>query len=228
MRPDQVETMPDSVPDIAVEVVRDRASLVRVLAQWEDLARHALEPNPLYEPEMMLPALDAAGESGFQCCLLWARDPERSDLPAQLGGLFPFKRERRYQGLPASTLRSWSHPSWVWELCTPLVRTDGTLHYIAVLLERLERDGTAVVEFRNVHRGGGFCDLLADALRDHESTLFAWDIATPESAGGPGLRNVAIGLGALGEMWVSMLPLLSRAKRRMAAVSRGYPPAVPV
>jgi len=220
--------MIDSALDIAVEVVRDRASLTWVIAQWEDLARHALEPNPLYVPEMLLPALDSAGERGFHCCLLWARDPERSDLPAQLGGLFPFKRERRYQGFPASTLRSWSHPSWAWELCTPLVRIDGAQRYVAALLEWLARDGTAVVEFRNVQRGGGFSDVLADALREHESTLFACDTATPESAGGPGLRNLAIGLGTLGEMWVSMLPLLSRTRRRIAAVSRGYAPAVPV
>jgi hypothetical protein len=35
---------------VTVSVVRDRASLARVVAPWEDLVRHAIEPNPLYEP----------------------------------------------------------------------------------------------------------------------------------------------------------------------------------
>jgi hypothetical protein len=51
--------MADSSLDIAVEVVRDQASLARVIVQWEELAADALEPNPLYEPWMMLPALEA-------------------------------------------------------------------------------------------------------------------------------------------------------------------------
>jgi hypothetical protein len=218
--------MADPALDFAVEVVRDRASLARIIAQWEDLAGHALEPNPLYEPSMMLPALDAPGHGDFHCYLLWVRDPERSDLPAKLGGLFPFQRERRHTGFPVSTLRSWSHPSWAWELCTPLVSAEGAQHYVAVLLDWLGRDGAAVVEFRQVRRDRGFGGVLADVLRDHESTAFTYGVAAPAGLDGPGMQNMVIGIGALGEMWVSMLPLLNWTKRRIGAASRSDSSAV--
>jgi len=219
--------MADPVLDIAVEVVRDRASLARIAVQWEDLAGHALESNPLYEPWMMLPALDAPDGGELHCCLLWARDPERSDLPATLCGLFPFRRERGYRGFPASALRSWSHPSWAWELCTPLVRTDGAHRHVAALLDWLARDGAAVIEFRHLPRAGAFMDVLAEALRERELTLFADDVAAPAWTGSLGMRNLAIGIGILGEMWVSMLPLLHRTKRRIAAAARIASPALP-
>ncbi len=201
--------MVDSVPDIAVEVVRDRTSLLRLLPQWEELARHALEPNPIYLPWMVLSALLVQDSRDFHCCLLWARDPERSDLPAELAGLFPFERQRHYSGFPASTLRSWSHPSW--KLCTPLVRAEGAPRYLAAMLDWLERDGAAVVEFRHVPRDGRFSGVLADVLRERKSTVYAYGVE---------LHNVVIGSGALGEMWVSMLPLMQWRKRGLAPGSR--------
>jgi len=212
--------MADSALDIAVEVVRDRADLARIVPQWQELAGQALEPNPLYEPWMMLPALEAPGGGELHCCLLWARDPERSDLPARLGGLFPFRREKGYRGLPASALRSWSHPSWAWELCTPLVSAEGAQQYVSALLEWLKRDGAAVIEFRHVPRDGGFSAVLAAALCEHDSTVYGEDVAAPAWAGGVGMRNLVLGIGTLGEMWVSMLPILNRTKRRLAGASR--------
>jgi len=218
--------MADSVLDIAVEVVRDWAGLARIVAQWEELASHALEPNPRYEPSMMLPALKGADEGDFHCCLAWARDPERSDLPAMLGGVFPFRRGRSYMGFPVSALRSWSHRSWAWELCTPLVRAEGAQRYVVALLDRLERDGTAVIEFRHMPRGGAFSAVLAEALRERDATPFA-DEHAPAWTGDLGMRTLTIGMGTLGEMWVSMLPLLNRTRRRIAARSRSDSPALP-
>lgn len=218
--------MADSTADIAVEVVRDRTQLVRIVPQWEDLAAHALEANALYEPWMMLPAPQTPADGDFHCCLLWVHDPERSDLPAKLGGLFPFRREGSHRGFPASALRSWSHPSWAWELCTPLVRAEAAPRYVAALLDWLWRDGAALVEFRHVPRNGAFSGLLAEVLREHKSTIFAEDVAAPAWAGGVGMRNLFIGLGAMGEMWVSMLPLLNRTRRRIAAGTRSLPRAM--
>jgi hypothetical protein len=210
--------MADSAFDFAVEVVRDRASLARFIPQWQDLAGHALEPNPLYEHWMLLPALEALGEGDFHCCLLWVRDPERSDLPAKLGGLFPFQRERRYRGFPAAALRSWSHPSWM--LCTPLVRAEGAQRNVAALLDWVERDAAPLVEFRHVPSDGPFNGALADALLERKSTV----LATPTVEGlwkdSRSMHSVVIGTGAWGEMWVSMLPFANWAKRRIASTSR--------
>jgi hypothetical protein len=193
--------MADSVLDVAVELVRDRASLARISAQWEELARHALEPSALHDPAMTLALLEAVGGGGFRCCLSWARDPERSDLPAALGGLFGLRRERSACGFPS------------WIVHTALVGAEGAQRHVAALLDWLERSGATVVEFRQVPREGPLNDALADVLRERDATVHVRE----GGAAGPGLRNLVIGLGTVGEMWVSMLPLLDRAKRRMAA-----------
>ena len=206
--------MADPALDVAVEAVRDRASLVRISAQWDDLARHAIDPDALHETALTLALLDAAGGRGFQCCLSWARDPERSDLPASLGGLFPLRRGRS----------SWGFPSWI--LHAPLVRAEGAQRHLAALLDWLKRRGATVVEFRHVPREGRMSQALADVLRERDATVYGHDLPAPGGVEGPGLRNLAIGLGSLGEMWISMLPLVDRAKRRIAAAWRPESPTL--
>lgn len=209
----QVETMADPALDVAVEAVRDRASLVRISAQWEELARHALEPNALHDA-LTLALREAPGERGFLCCLSWARDPERSDLPATLGGAFLLRRSRS----------SWRVPAWT--LDAPLVRAEGGQQHIAALLDWLKRGGATLVEFRHVPSEGRMNEVLAEVLRERGCAVYGCHVPAPGGAASPALRNLVVGLGALGEMWVSMLPLLDRAKRRIAAAARAEPPAV--
>jgi hypothetical protein len=208
----QVETMADPALDVAVEAVRDWASLVRISAQWEELARHALEPDALHDAALTLP--EAPDECGFLCCLSWARDPERSDLPATLGGAFLLRRGRS----------SWRFPAWT--LQAPLVRAEGAQRHLAALLDWLKRGGATLVEFRHVPREGRMHEVLAEVLRERDCAVYGCDVQAPSGVASPGLRNLVVGLGALGEMWVSMLPLLDRAKRRIAAASRAESPAV--
>jgi hypothetical protein len=209
----QVETMGDPALDVAIESVRDRASLARISAHWEELVRHALEPNALHDAALTPALPEAPGESGFLCCLSWARDPERSDLPATLGGVFLLRRARS----------SWSFPAWT--LYAPLVRAEGARRHLAALLDWLKRGGATVVEFRHVPREGRMHEVLAEVLRERDCVVCGYDVPAPGGVASPGLRNLVVGLGALGEMWVSMLPLLDRAKRRLAA-SRAESPAV--
>jgi hypothetical protein len=162
---------------------------------------------------MTLALLEAAGGGGFRCCLSWARDPERSDLPAALGGLFALRRERSACGFAS------------WTVHTALVGAEGAQRHIAALLDWLERSGAAVVEFRQLQHDGRLTEALAEVLREHDATVYACDVAAPGGAG-LGLRNLVIGLGTVGATWVSMLPLLARAKRRIGAASRAQSPAV--
>src|SRR5262245_6759329 len=98
---------------LAVTVVRRAAELAAVVPAWEELARAALEPNPFYEPWMLLPALEAfAAGRELRIVLVWQGE--------RLAGLFPFERMAHYKGLPLPALRSWSHAHCL--LCTPLVR----------------------------------------------------------------------------------------------------------
>src|SRR3954471_4123840 len=202
-RASKYENMPDSPLDVAVELVRDPASLARVGEQWQELARHALEPIPLNDPAMTLGLLAAAGGSGFCCCLSWARDPERSDLPAALGGLFALRRERSACGFAS------------WIVDTALVGPGGAHRHVSALLDCLKRSGAAVVEFRQVAGDGRLNDALADVLRERASTVHVREGTGP--GGGPGVRDLMIGLCTVGGLWVSMQPLLDRARRLKAA-----------
>src|SRR3954451_13319957 len=95
-----------------VEMRSDAAALRGLIPDWEALAAEAAEPNPFYEPWMLLPALEAYGADDFHCIVV--RDK------GTLAALLPMRMERRYRGLPLRVLRSWRHRNML--LCTPLLR----------------------------------------------------------------------------------------------------------
>jgi CelD/BcsL family acetyltransferase involved in cellulose biosynthesis len=138
-----------------IQVVRDREALAAMVPAWEDLAAHALEPNPFYEPWILLPALRAQGEGqGFRCVLVW--DGER------LVGLFPFERRRRFKGLPVATLASWRHSAYL--LCTPLVRADASIECLRALLDWAVCE-VSMLQLLYVPADGPFDDALRAAAR---------------------------------------------------------------
>lgn len=142
-----------------VAVAQDAAALAALRPQWEDLAAHALEPNPFYESWSLLPALEAE-HAGRELLFVQVWKQGRLD------GLFPFVREPRFKGLPLSALRSWHHASHM--LCTPLVRAGAQAGCLQALLGWLREDGGggAAAEFRFLPADGAFIGALADATRD--------------------------------------------------------------
>jgi CelD/BcsL family acetyltransferase involved in cellulose biosynthesis len=138
------------------------AELAHLQREWEDLAQHALEPNPLYEHWMLLPAL-AGGRDDIVCALAW--DGERLDA------LMPLQRLRRVGGLPLAGYRSWCHRSWL--LGTPLVRSQGAADTLGALFDWLAAARTAAIEFAHVPCDGAFHGALADALRERGATVVA-------------------------------------------------------
>lgn len=155
--------------DVEVSVAREAAALAALTPEWEDLARNALDPNPLYEPWMMLPALAAAEESDAFSCVL-VRRGER------LEAMFPFQRVRRFKGLAPRTLTSWSHPSWM--LCTPLVRPESARESVTALFDWFARENEPIAEFRYLPSDGRFYGVLADALRERRALAVATESFT--------------------------------------------------
>ncbi len=140
-----------------VAVSRDAKALAALVPHWEDLAAHALEPNPFYESWSLLPALEAE-HSGRELLFVQVWKQGRLD------GLFPFVREPRFKGLPLGVLRSWHHTSHM--LCTPLVRAGAQAACLQALLAWLREDGAAAAEFRYLPADGAFIGALADATCD--------------------------------------------------------------
>jgi CelD/BcsL family acetyltransferase involved in cellulose biosynthesis len=178
-------------PGLEVTVARDAAALAAVVPQWQDLAAGAMEPNPLYEHWMMLPALAGAAPPELCCVLVWRGE--------RLDALFPFQRARRLKRFAPGTLTSWSHRSWM--LCTPLVRAAGARESLGALFDWLAARGEPIAEFRYLPSEGCFYGALADALRERRAMAVATESFTrallrkggaPEAAlSGPQRRQLA-------------------------------------
>jgi CelD/BcsL family acetyltransferase involved in cellulose biosynthesis len=135
---------------VRVTAARSLTELDCVVPAWEALARSALEPNPFYEHWMLRPAIAAFGGGKVEVVLVWAGE--------ELAGLFPFVRQPRYKGMPASALASWQHPHTL--LCTPLVHAGYARPCLEALFDALD---AALVEFRYIPAGEPFHRLLAEA-----------------------------------------------------------------
>jgi CelD/BcsL family acetyltransferase involved in cellulose biosynthesis len=155
--------VPDS--DLRFVVVQDPVELADHVPAWQDLGAHAIEPNPFYEPFMLLPALDAFGKAAaLQFVFIYAA---RSARPALIGFL-PMERASQYKGLPLAHLRLWMHRHCY--LCTPLIRRGQAQRCLNGYLDWLTaHDSGLVVEWRKVNGDGpfltAFTEVLADAHR---------------------------------------------------------------
>lgn len=98
----------------------DPSLLSQWAASWEDLAAHAAEPNPFYEPWMLLPALEWLSKAKRLVFVLVTAKARIRGERDTLVGFFPFERANRYRQLPLKHLTLWKHEYCF--LCTPLIR----------------------------------------------------------------------------------------------------------
>ncbi len=147
---------------IRAELLRDAEALSALVPQWEALASEAAEPNPFYEPWMLLPALEAYGmPEGFHCVAVW--------MDGRLEALFPLLVESRFRGLPVQAARSYLHRNML--VGTPLVRPRSAAAAIRALLH----SGAApVVQFGWCSADGPFYGALVEAASDGR---FPWVVA---------------------------------------------------
>src|SRR5438046_494856 len=130
--------------------------MTAIAPSWENMAAAAIEPNPFYEPWMLLPALELFGLGrGFRLVTVW--NGERLDA------VLPLERTATFKGLPLPALSSWRHRHCL--LCTPLVRADGAVETLAVLIEWLRAEGTSLVGLQYIPTEGPFNRALTAALK---------------------------------------------------------------
>src|SRR5258705_6772427 len=122
-----------------IDVLKGPAAAASIIPQWEDLAAHALEPNPFYEHWLLIPALAGFAKSDdVRIVALWHKD--------KLAALLPLQRVPRYKGLPLGALSAWRHPHCL--LCTPLCAAEGGAQTLAELLRwlRVDSEGAPLLE----------------------------------------------------------------------------------
>lgn len=137
-----------------VRILADAAALASLAPEWRVLAARAVEPNPLYEDWMLLPALEAFGDANLAVAVV--RSPSEG-----LVGLFPLERVARYRGIPARTLRSWTHSHCL--LSVPLVRADCAAGVLRAFFDAMRREAS-IVEFAYLPAEGPFHHALLKAL----------------------------------------------------------------
>ena len=146
----------DSRPS-GIELLSGTTALARLAPQWEDLAANALEPNPFYEPWMLLPALECFAQPGeVEVAVAWK--------DGRLAALLPVQRVGRYRSLPLRALRAWRHRHCL--LSTPLVRADGAAQTLAAFLGGLRAGlgrSALLLELAYVPVGGPFHNALQAA-----------------------------------------------------------------
>jgi CelD/BcsL family acetyltransferase involved in cellulose biosynthesis len=131
---------------LEVRVATDSAAALAHTGAWQALAHDALEPNPFYEPWMLLPALEAYARRVHLVFLY-----EGSSLAA----FFPLERAYFYRRLPIPHMRLWRYPHCY--LGTPLVRTGYGVQALETLFDWLGND---MVHWRDLPGDGPFVAAL--------------------------------------------------------------------
>lgn len=102
------------------------------LARWRELARVAVEPNPFYEPELVLAACRLAPPGRVKLLVV----ADGADWQACL----PVVRTLRWYRLPVPALVGWRHRHSY--LGTPLIRPDGLEYALDALVAHALRSPT--------------------------------------------------------------------------------------
>jgi CelD/BcsL family acetyltransferase involved in cellulose biosynthesis len=154
---------------LSLEVIKNFDLLEDYVERWEDLASNALEPNPFYEPWMLIPALRALAR-GTDVRVVLVVDRHKPG-PA-LCGVFPIERRARYRKLPAASFRLWQHIYCA--LCTPLIRAGSARATIEAFADWVASQGDAsLMEFNQVSGDGPFAKLLDCGLRERGTQTLA-------------------------------------------------------
>jgi hypothetical protein len=152
---------------MSVVVINDSAILEDYIQAWEDLAVEALEPNPFYEPWMLIPALRALGTGKDLFVVLVLTVKEGRPV---LCGVFPLEKRQRYKRLPVTAYQLWQHIYC--PLCTPLIRASYARECMDAFLDWLAAErGCALMDFNLVSGDGPFHQLLNDCLTRREDSM---------------------------------------------------------
>lgn len=117
-------------------------------AEWTALAAAASEPNPFYEPHMLLPALAHLG-GRRHVKILTVRDRLMAN---RLVMLVPLKISSTYRGIPVSHAAPWRHIHTF--LATPLIRHGNEKDAIRGLMAQLAADGISLLRLHHMASDG--------------------------------------------------------------------------
>jgi CelD/BcsL family acetyltransferase involved in cellulose biosynthesis len=117
---------------VPAELIAATGLSARDLAQWRDLAARALEPNPFFEPEYVMPlARGLGGTSELNLLVVKDANGWRACLPVHSAS--------RWHRIPLPSLSTWRGHVLYGLLGTPLLAPDSPAEDLATLVEGLQR-----------------------------------------------------------------------------------------
>jgi len=156
-----------------VVVVRDERGFEAFEAEWDELARAAVEPNVFYEPwYMRAAALAYPAVPALRLALVFATAPVAAPGQRLLCGVFPFQVKPASTRFPAPHMALWRHPFSA--LSTPLVRIGRADDVIRAVFAWLKSDRSLprVVVFERMAGDGPVFQGLLDVLRRENKPSF--------------------------------------------------------
>jgi hypothetical protein len=159
-------------PVLSIHVLEQPEALAQHFAEWADLASAAIEPNPFYEPWLVIPALKLFDAGDLLFVLVFGYQPGDPPGPTVLCGFFPLARRRGVSGLPVKMLGLWRHDYCF--LCTPLLRSGWERETLSAFFDWLEDDprSCGLMEFGLVNGEGPFHHLLVDFFNERTKLTF--------------------------------------------------------
>lgn len=104
---------------------------------WQALAREALEPNPFYAPDFLLPLVRTLDKPGrVKALTLWRRDTPGQE--ETLVGFLPLHRPNWREGLPLGVISAYWNPYIC--LTTPLIARDRPEETLSALFAQLDQE----------------------------------------------------------------------------------------
>ncbi len=138
----------------------DQADLVA----WRGLAAGAVEPNPFFEPELLLPAVRDLGHDRVRLLVATAADGTWT-------GMLPVLRAAQWRRMPTAALGTWIHPYAFFG--APLLAAGHEAAAMAELLDALRR-GSSLVPLEGLPADGPVAAALDAALEAAGVRAVVW------------------------------------------------------
>ncbi|TRD10573.1 GNAT family N-acetyltransferase [Erythrobacter insulae] len=138
----------------------EQARTPEFVAQWQDIANRAAEPNPFFEPWFCLPSLEflTPSASGRPRVSILAHFTK-----GQLTGVMPIEQSREYYGYPVPHFSAWLHANAFYG--APLVIEGFEHDFWTDLLSHFDaRPGLALFAHLPLLEQGGPLDAALDAI----------------------------------------------------------------
>lgn len=150
--------LPEALAPMHADIVSAEDSSAALQQSWHELAERALEPNPFFEPDFVLPATCHL-DGGHDVELLVVRDGEA------LRACVPVQRVRRWRKARLPGLATWRHPYCY--LGTPLLDRSSPAAAVDTLLDWLRKGSRPAryLALEWVNEGPVLEELVAGAAR---------------------------------------------------------------